>query len=216
LLHQSSAQDPACQFVLAFREKGLNVGIRQNDIIGRKDLGFVKFIRGGIIIPTCEGLHRLVERTVRRRFLLRLGRRFLTEFLAYFAIRIRRRPVIVVIIIIRIAGDDIVRRIISIPGIGLVAVPVVTHAVIVRPVTAETDEDISAMIIGPEIADVIPGAPRIVNRVITIGPRDPVEDSAVRIIVMVVAVISAVRDGIVVGTELSIDTAYIRYRCRIG
>ena len=136
----------------------------------------MKFLRGRGVVSGVEGLDRLVEITIRPG----LGRRFrgglLFEFSLSFIERLAFRRVVVVIVVVRWTRNHITRRIIPVPCIGMPSIPVIASVIVVGPVTAKTNEDEFAVIVGPEEAEGETRAARVANRTTAIRPRDPVKD----------------------------------------
>jgi hypothetical protein len=60
---------------------------------------------------------------------------------------------IIIIVIVSIAGNYVLRRIIAVPSVRVPSVPVVSPVRVSGPVAAEADKDKPAVVIRPEIAE---------------------------------------------------------------
>ena len=157
---QGPAKYPGGIRILLACQKCLGVGEWKNHIIRRQLHGLGELQSGGIVLSDFERLDGLFEVNVRksgfpgpggllRQVLEYLGVDRLGRLIAAVPVCVVVIRVIVVIRAADLAGD----RIVAVPVIGMAAVPVVAGiSVTVRPVTAQADEHVLAMVIRIHIA----------------------------------------------------------------
>ena len=146
--------------VISCGKQGLRIGKGQNFILGCELPCEGKFLRGGVVIAIAERLYAFIEVIVGRscggrRFglLLGIGEVGLVDRLIVIATcgRLARAAVVVIVsvIVVSVAAARLIRdRVVAIPVIRGAAIPVIAHIiVIIRPVSAGVDEEVSAMII---------------------------------------------------------------------
>ena len=180
------------------RHKCLAIGEWKNHIFGRQLHGLGELHRGGIILSDFESLDGLFEINVRKSGLLGLGG-LLCHVLVYLGTDYRLRRLIaavpICVVVIRVivvirAADLASDGVVAVPVIGMAAVPVVAGiSVTARPVTAQADEHILAMIVRIDISERKPWPAIVVHREAKSRPDGPAADSVVVISVNVVMVI---------------------------
>ncbi len=196
--------------IFARREEGLNASKRQNNVVGCEILCLAKFLGGGGIIARFECLDSLLEITIRLALFRRFGGRVLFELRVGFVQRFALGGVVVVIVIVCVTGGHILRRIVAVPSVRMVSVPVVTPVRIAGPIATEADEDKSAVIIGPERTECVVRAPRVADGAAAVRPGDPVEYPARRVVVAMVVVEAPARTWVVIiAAGLPVDAAAV-------
>jgi len=182
---------------LLARQKRLGVGEWKNHIFRRKLHGLGELQSGGIILSDFERLDGLFEVNIRQSCLLGLGGLLchvlenlgvdrLSRLIAAVPVGVVVVGVIVVIRTADLAGDWVV----AVPVIGMAAVPVVAGiSVTERPVTAQADEHVLAMIIRIHITEREPWPAAVMHRKTIPRPDGPAADTVVVISVNVVMVI---------------------------
>jgi hypothetical protein len=182
---------------LLARQKCLGVSEWKNHIVRRQLYGFGELHSGGIVLSDFERLDGLFEVNVRKSGLLRLGG-LLCHVLENLGVdRLGRLiaavPVCVVIIrviIVRWAANLAGDWIVAVPVIGMAAIPVVASiSVTVRPVAAQANEHVLAMIIRIHITECEPWPAAVMHREAKTRPDGPAADTVMVISVNVVIMI---------------------------